>query len=221
MQLEGLVKKISQRSFTRRGGKTGTVYSFQLEPDKDDAVWVTFGFDKVPPFEEGDRIVVEAKEDNNGYLVYVEGTGRIIPARTESVRTGSKEGTGERSGNSQTAPTATSQTAKQTAESNRQGQIVWQHSQEMAIAKVGLLLQHDGLPMSVAKTKAGQAQRYEEISAMIDKETVKAYNDVVTGRVLEHVADIGVVDTSAPDQIPPADTKKTQQQSNRGDDDIG
>lgn len=214
MQIEGVVKKITVKGYTGRGGKQGSVYSFLVIQDNGEEAWLTFGFDKEPPFEEGDRVNVGYTE-KNGYKTYVEGSGRIIPvAKKTDVPSGSssgadagKESVRER-GNQSGAGGA----------SDRQAQIVWQHSQEMAIAKIGLLLQHDGLPMSTAKTKAAQAQRYAEISAAIDKETVKAYNDVLSLRLLQTVADPGVVDTSAPDGIPPADTKKTTEQTNGQDD---
>jgi hypothetical protein len=208
MQLEGVVKKLVAKPY--KGRKSGTVYSFLLIQDSGEETWITFGFDKEPPFEEGDRINVSADKDKNGFLVYVEGSGRIV--HSKSVVQGNQQTNGAQSGASQAAATSTG--AQQGSATDRQGQIVWQHSQEMAIAKIGLLLQHDGLPMSSAKTKAGQAQRYAEISASIDKETVKFYNDVLTGRVLQHVADAGIVDTSAADGIPPADGKKQEQPSN-------
>jgi hypothetical protein len=81
-----------------------------------------------------------------------------------------------------------------------------QHSQEMAICAAGVLLTHNALPMSGAAFKAGEAKRFSEITAMIDKLTVKFYNDAATGRLLETVADT-VIDT-APDAPLPASKKK-------------
>lgn len=207
MQLEGVVKRINAKPY--KGRKSGTVYSFLLIQNSGEETWVTFGFDKEPPFAEGDRIAVEANKDQNGYLNYVEGTGRIVASKADT-----KPAASQSTATTEATSTGTPQRGNASGGyDERQRQIVWQHSQEMAIAAVGLLLQHDGLPMSVAKTKAAQSQRFEEITAAIDKQTVKFYNDVITGRVLEHVADAGVVDTSAPDGIPPADPKPQQQQS--------
>jgi hypothetical protein len=219
MQLEGVVKKINSKPYNGRR-KSGLVWSFLLIEDSGAENWVTFGFDKEPPFEEGDRVAIEYTE-KNGYKTYTEGTGRIIPTKTVGGGSSQSSGpgvvsTGAASVSAQSTVSGSDERAAK--EATRQGQIVWQHSQEMAISKIGLLLQHDGLPMSVAKTKAAQAQRYAEISAAIDKETVKAYNDVLSLRLLQTVADPGVVDTSAPDGIPPADTKKTAEQTNGADD---
>lgn len=226
MQLEGLVTKINQRPYHGRRG-SGFVSSFAIREDSGAESWVTFGFDKAPPFEEEDRIRVDTTE-KNGYLNYVEGTGEIIPkpaAPVSAQPVGQANGGGDRPG---AAGAGTGSVASQSAvssydtrsakEGDRQSQIVWQHSQDVAIAKIGLLLLNDGLPMSVAKTKAAQAQRFAEISAAIDKETVKAYNDVITRRVLETVADPGVVDTSAPDSIPAAGPNKKAEQTSGADD---
>src|SRR5579859_7467920 len=51
--------------------------------------------------------------------------------------------------------------------------IVMQHSQEMAIQLVALLLSHNALPVTKADTKAGEAKRFEEISAAVNKLTVQ------------------------------------------------
>lgn len=221
MQIEGVVEKITVKGYTGRSGKKGSVYSFLVIQDSGEEVWLTFGFDKEPPFEEGDRVNVGYTE-KNGYKTYVEGSGRIIPSKSVGRGNRTPVSQSPSAGNSQSVVSGTASTEtvspRAAAEATRQSQIVWQHSQEMAIAKIGLLLQHDGLPMSTAKTKAAQAQRYAEISAAIDKETVKAYNDVLSLRLLETVADPGVVDTRAPDGIPPADTKKTTEQTDGQDD---
>lgn len=226
MRLEGVVTKINQKPYQSRRG-SGFVSSFALREDSGSESWVTFGFDKEPPFEEGDRIRVNTTE-KNGYLTYVEGSGEIIPKPTVSASTvGSTVGSSDKPGSATVGSTggASQSTVsgydtRAAKESDRQGQIVWQHSQDVAIAKIGLLLQHDGLPMSTAKTKASQAQRFAEISAAIDKETVKAYNDVLTRRVLTTVADPGVIDTSAADSIP-ADTTQKAEKTTSGDDDYG
>jgi hypothetical protein len=65
MQLEGLVKKINSKPYNGRK-KSGLVWSFLLIEDSGAENWVTFGFDKEPPFEEGDRVGIEYTE-KNGY----------------------------------------------------------------------------------------------------------------------------------------------------------
>lgn len=92
---------------------------------------------------------------------------------------------------------------------DRQTSIVLQHSQEMALRAISVLLEHDGLPLTKASNKAGEAKRFDEIVAAIDKLTVKYYRDAETGRLLETVADMGVVDTSADGPIPDAAPSET------------
>lgn len=212
MQIEGIVKKINIKGYTGRGGKQGSVYSFLLIEDSGAETWLTFGFDKEPPFEEGDRINVGYTE-KNGYKTYTPDTGRIINVPKQQQQPEPAKGTA-----APAAPSTVASTPREVAEKTRQSQIVWQHSQEMAVAKIGLLLQHDGLPMSTAKTKASQAQRFAEISAAIDKETVKAFNDVLSLRLLQTVADPGVIDTSAPDGIPSVGPQKTAEKTTGADD---
>lgn len=72
-----------------------------------------------------------------------------------------------------------------------QDSIVYQSSRKDALALIGLLLEHDGLPMSASAAKAGQAKRYEEIKNYIDKLTVEYFNDVQSLRVLSSVVDAG------------------------------
>lgn len=221
MQIEGVVKKISTKTGKGRGGKAWTLYSFVLGlDDGSESEWITFGFDKEPPFEEGDRVNVGAESDKNGYLKYKEGSGRIVS--TKPVGSGAATGVSEpqpaaRAGTEgAAAPSAISPRA--VAEDTRQRQIVAQHSQEMAIGIVGLLLQHNGLPVTGAQTKAGEAKRFEEIVAAVDKFTIKFHNDVVTGRLNATVADMGVVSVMAKDAIPPADAKKTGEKTAGADD---
>jgi hypothetical protein len=76
-----------------------------------------------------------------------------------------------------------------------------------AIELVKVLLTHDGLPVSGAKTKAGQASRFDEITAAVDKLAVKYYNDGMTLRLLETVAD--TVTDNKPDGKLPDDEEKT------------
>jgi len=60
-----------------------------------------------------------------------------------------------------------------------------------ALDAIDLLLRNDALPMSAAKTKAGQASRFDEVTAAIDKLTVEYFFDSATGRKLVTVADAG------------------------------
>jgi len=178
---------------------------FSVKIEKEDgteyADWVGFGFDPVP-FSEGDFVEFEAEKGDNGYINFVKGTGTLVknpPARASAKKAGSPSaGTGTEG-----------DTGSSSGDANRQTQIVLQHSQEMAVRMVELLHGLDALPISAAATKAGEAKRFSEVNAIVDKLTVRFYNDVVTGRLLTTVADT-VQDTKADGAIPGADDGKQE-----------
>lgn len=192
---KGFVSKISAKpGKSKKPPYRGyTQYSFRVE--KDDGVeyedWFSFGFNS-PPFVEGDYIQFET-EEKNGYTVVKEGSGSIVknpPARHTAKAAGSTKAGEAVQGDQGNANAA-----------DRQTQIVMQHSQEMAIRLVQVLLANDALPISSAATKAGEAKRYAEVMDFVDKLTVKSYNDVVTARLLTTVADTFTV-TKADGPIP-------------------
>lgn len=195
--MKGVVSKIATKTGTNRRGQW-TLYSFITKDDSgNERGWVTYGFE-FPPFKEGDLIEYETEQDGE-YTKYKQGTGKILrrpkdqPATTPAA--------------SASTTTASSSTAS-TGYDARQQQIVLQHSQEMAIQATALLLEHDALPITKASTKAGEAKRFEEIVASVDKLTVKYFNDVVSGRLLVTVPDMGVVSTAPDGPIPTASAEQ-------------
>lgn len=194
----GFVARISKKDSKPGAKRAWTLYSFKAEKEDGNEYeqWFGFGFEE-PPFKEGDYITFEA-EQKDGYWNYVKGSGnkpKNPPARKQARQSNSSSG----SDNGGTKSPSDSPVA---AGADRQTQIVMQHSQEMALALVGLLLTHDALPVSSAKTKSGEAKRYEEIVAFVNKETVRLYNDVVTARLLETVVDSGVIDVKPDAALP-------------------
>ena len=65
-----------------------------------------------------------------------------------------------------------------------------------------LLLQHDALPVSGAKGKAGESKRFEQVQDFVNKLTVQFYHDVETLRLLDSVADAGDVEVAARGELP-------------------
>lgn len=204
---QGFVSKIFQKHSKPGAKKAWTATNFKIEKDNGDEYeeFFSFGFDE-PPFKEGDYIAFDA-EEINGYITYTRGSGSRV--KNPPARAGAKQ------------PKAAQQSTMSQVRSNvgvdrvaapaptgadRQTQIVLQHSQEVATRVVVALIEAEALPMSAASTKAGEAKRFAEIMATIDKFTVKYYNDVVTARLLETVADT-VIDTSADGPLP--DVKKS------------
>lgn len=189
---KGEVAFVDERSGTTKRGRAWTAYSLKLKLENGElSEKLDAGFEK-PAVKKGDYIEVVTEKNDRGY----EAISSIKAAEAPKAKP---------------VHTAIPNQAQQTAEvgADRQTQIVLQHSQEMAIAEVALLLEHEALPITGASTKAATAKRYEEIHQAIKKLTVELYNDVVTGRVLENVADAGVVDTSPDAAIPFASESST------------
>jgi hypothetical protein len=195
-KFQGFVNKLTTKEGTGSRGKW-TLYSFVVEQDDGDiSPWISFGF-AAPPFAEGDYIAFETDE-KDGRHNYKKGSGSK-PANPPERAKARTSNTGAGSGNQKAAGATAA--VQGTNGADRQTSIVMQHSQEMAILAAGVLLTHNALPMSGAASKAGEAKRFSEITAMIDKLTVKFYNDAATGRLLDTVADT-VIDTAADAALP-------------------
>ncbi len=198
MKFVGFVKRINVKEGR---GKRGPWKAYSAKIEKDDGSeyneWVSLGFD-APPFKEGDYVQLET-EENEGRQQYVKGSAKVkknAPARA-SQNTSNKGSTGG-------TATGGAQGGTGFNEPARQASITYQSSRKDAIEIVSLLLANGALPMSEAKTKAGTAKRFDEITAAVEKFTVELYNDVTSLRVLGRVADAGVVkaDASAKNDLP-------------------
>lgn len=176
--IQGYVKRINTKTGSgKRGG--WTLYSGIVEQDNgQESGWVSFGFEK-PPFSEGSYVSFETETTDRG-IQMVAGSAKILPPP---------------------AKPATPEARKaSTGQVDRNDSIVYQSSRKDALALVALLLEHDGLPISANTAKAGQAKRFEEVKAFVDKLTVEFFNDVNTLRVLSAVVDAGAVEQEATSQ---------------------
>lgn len=197
MSTIGFVKKINSKSGTAKTGKPYTLSSMKLS-DKDGNElpgWYQFGFD-APTCKEGDYVKLEATPKGNNWEI-VKGSVKVSknpPAapRQERQEAGASGGSSKDYG----------QTQKN---------IHYQNSRTAAIEVVGLLLDNDALPMSAAKSKAGQAARFDEIIASVNKLTVQYFNDLESFRLFDTVADAGVVDTSGDGDLPDADEEPEEE----------
>lgn len=177
--------------------KPYTLWSFKLKQDAGNlSDKLDAGFE-APAAQNGDYVEVVAELNDKGYLK-VQSIAKVErPAHTSGAgQTASAEGEGV---------------------VDRQTQIVWQHSQDVAIAEVALLLANDALPLSKADNKAGQAKRYAELTAAISKKTVQRFFDVVTARLLETVADEGEVNVAADGEIPAASNSNATNKAEDGE----
>jgi hypothetical protein len=165
-----------------------TMYNIKLKLDSGElSPGISAGFEK-PTFNKGDYVVIQTRQDGQYERVdTIAAADRPVPSKP--VAAGSSSVSGETAGDGQ---------------ADRQTQIVLQHSQEMAIAEVALLIANNALPLSSAAGKAGTVKRFEEIHKAVQKLTVELFFDVVTGRLLESVADAGDVVVADVGSLPAA-----------------
>lgn len=178
MKFTGYVKIISDKSGKSAKGKAWTSYSgIILQENGAETGWLSFGFDK-PPFKQGDYAEVEASEGKYG-LEVTAAKKLDAPAKPAA----------------QPVSSGATAYAPKGNYVDRNDSIVYQSSRKDALQLVGLLLEHDGLPMTGAATKAAVAKRFDEITAFVDKITVEFYHDVQSLRLLSSVVDAGSTET--------------------------
>jgi ribosomal 50S subunit-recycling heat shock protein len=177
---QGFVSKIITKEGTSSRGRRWQSWAARLE--KEDGTeypeWISFGFEK-PSVKEGDYVKIETAKDDKGYQKVVSATTLKNPPAKAANQPQSAGAVPPSPG------------IPNTYVSTRDTSIQYQSSRKDAIAVLELLISKDALPLTGAKTKAGEQARYEEISALVDKLTVRFYNDVATMRVLDKVEDEG------------------------------
>jgi hypothetical protein len=171
---KGFVQKIAVKTGKgkRPPYKPYTLYSLKIADENGVELeqWFGAGFDK-PDVKEGDYILLTAEQNDSGYWD-VKG---IKPLKNAPAK----------------ASQAVSSTGSSGGSIGTQSSIHYQSSRNAAIEVIKLLVETKSLPVSSAQTKAGEAKRYEEIMALIDKLTVRFYVDTETQRILASVTDEG------------------------------
>ena len=212
--ITGFVARVFEKSGTNANGPW-TAYSCKIqdpETGKEFPKFYQFGFEAPPAgVVEGAYIRFQANPKNAQADEVVRETVQISsnpPTRPAAPQQnnggGGRRGGGNRGGMSK----------------EREEQIVFQHSQEMAIQAVTTLLANDGLKISKAKNAGGDAKRFEEITAQIDKFTVKFFLDARTpSRLLDTVDDWSVTDVEANGDLPADTTAPAEEQGDFQDDD--
>lgn len=214
--VEGFVEVLHEKSGTNARG-AWTAYSIKVQNADGtvDPTWYGFGFEK-PKFVKGDYIRFEAemKADGKGGQ-FVPGSGskpKNPPAKPAAPQAPAGQGgyNGPRKGGGggfqkrEPVKSALFGTIGQNNTEDDIRRMSYTAARSAALEAIGILLTHDGLPMSAAKTKAGQAERFKEITAAIDKLTVEYFFDAATARKLESVADAG----SKESRVAPLPTEK-------------
>ena len=176
-EFRGFIQKIAVK--TGKGKKPPykpyTLYSIKLADEKgvEFEQWFGVGF-AAPDAKEGDYVELDAEQNVAGYWD-VKGLRPLKNAPAKNVPTNSS------------AATSGSTISTQTS-------IHYQGARNASIEVIKLLVETKSLPVSAAQTKAGEAKRYEEIMALIDKLTVRFFVDAETHRILETVTDEGADD---------------------------
>lgn len=185
-------------------GKRGPWKAYSAKLEREDGTeydeWLSLGFE-APSFKEGDFVKLNAAKDDRGYMKVDPDSVKVAknpPARAKGEGKGGDSSRGNYSGG--------------------KGGVDWNSATARAIELAGLLLTHDALPISAQKGKAAEAKRYEEIVAAVDKLTVKLYNDSLSLRLLETVAD--TVDDKKPDGPLPDEQDEQAPQENDDDEDF-
>lgn len=205
---KGFIAKIGEKSGKSNKGRAWTIYSIKLEKEDGSELdkWISAGFDK-PSVREGDYVKIIAEENDKGYLNASEIKKlKNAPARSKAAAGGSG---GDGRGSQAT-----------------QKSIHYQSARKDALNLVALLLAQDALPLTSAKGKAGEAKRFVELSALVDKLTVQYFFDAETQRLLDSVADAGAVAAADVGKLPEdsdddeeEDDEEESDDSDEGDDD--
>jgi hypothetical protein len=202
-EFKGFVVKLTEKRSPPESKRKWILYSVKLE--KRDGTeyedWVSLGFDD-PGLKEGDYVAFQASQEN--------GRWRADPKTIQkSKNPPARASRGSASAGSQSGPAGTSSASvgggnrfDGTGIQNRTNpedarRMAYANARSAAIEVARLLIETKGLPFTKADTKAGEAKRFDEITAGIDKLTVKFFNDGVSLRLLETVAD--TAPSTAPD----------------------
>jgi hypothetical protein len=185
----GQVVRISSRPFTsKKTGKPGTAFGVVLADENGQEFAPVGGFFDPPQCQVGDKVSLQATE-NNGYFNVVRNSLSVLAKAAAQTAPAPQQFNA-------TAPQAQTVVAKPIAEQSGRRtnpedakRITYQASVSRAIEAVALLLTNKALPISAAASKAAEADRFETVVAAIDKLTVRFYNDAMSLRRLETVAD--------------------------------
>lgn len=199
--VEGFVEKLFVKEGTSARGKW-VAYSIKLQraSGEVDPRFYQFGFTK-PGFGEGDFIRFEAEIKDDKAAKFIEGSGSkpknppAKPAAPQQPSAGGRPGGG---GGFKQRPPVESKLFGRIGQNSTEDdirRICYSNARSAALEAVAVLLANDGLVTSTAKTKGGEAKRYDEIVAAIDKLTVKYFFDAAGGRLLTSVADEGSKET--------------------------
>jgi hypothetical protein len=173
-------------------GRNGPISAWSGKVEKPDGeeydAWVGFGFKK-PPCSKGDSVVILAKKEGGFWkAVDVEVTakadeaGEVDPEEVESGDSGTKA-------KSASSARPVSSSSKEAPSGLKDKRIGYQNSRTAALELASILLLNKAVPLSGTAGKTGEANRFKEVTALVDKLTVKFCHDLETFRLLSDVED--------------------------------
>ena len=211
VKVEGYVQALFIKTGTNSRGPWAA-HSVKLAnaDGSENPVYFSFGFTR-PPFQadaviqdkkkvaegEGSYVRFEATMKDEKNAEYVDGSGQIVknaPARTK--KTYEKKGGAGRGGYQKREPTKSAVFGMiggyDTEDDIRR--ITFTAARRDATDIIRLLVEVKGLPLTGATTKAGEAKRYEEVLAAVNKLTTQFFYDAAQPqRVLSNNEDAGAV----------------------------
>jgi hypothetical protein len=206
-EVRGFVRRVFVKDGTGRNGKPYQLFSFKIAtPEgKEDPTWYQLGFtapnvkadfdQAANKYTDGGSYVKfsgEPAADGKSFKVDETSIKRLKnPPARQAVQAPAGGGKGGKSGGGGPKEKDSALFGKiggyNTEDDVRR--MSYSSARGDAVAVVELLLANDGLAITGAKTKAGQAKRFDEIVAAIDKLTIKYFFDNASGRQLTLVAD--------------------------------
>lgn len=179
-------------------GRSGpiTAYSGKItKPDGEEYEdWVSFGFKK-PECEQGDHVeILTVKEKGFWQAKDVTITqkgdqGEDDPSEETPAKDSGSGKSGTRASHASSGRQASPSSSTGTKSTATSKQIHYQNSRTAALGLADLLLKHKAVPLTAAATKSGEAARFEEVTALVDKLTVKLYHDLETFRLVNDIED--------------------------------
>jgi hypothetical protein len=148
--------------------------------------WLSFGFKK-PDCAQGDEVVITAKKEEGFWKV----TDVEVTKPADSEESGSVASSGSGTGASSAGSSVPQESSSSKASpSGKEQKIHYQNSRTAAIQVADLLLKHKAVPLSATTGKAGEAKRFEEVTALVNKLTVILYHDLESFRLVNDIEDV-------------------------------
>ena len=204
-QAEGFIEKIAVKDGQGSRGPWALDNLLLVDRQGNEMGWYGLGFREnasIPPKCQVGDYVSFSWTPNGQYKDIVKGSARIVgnaPERTAPAKPASAPAGAKSAGTTQQ-------------------NIHYQNSRTAAIETLGVLLANNSIAMPATNNKAGKAKAYEACMAVIDKLTVRYFNDLESFRLLETVADEGEIDTSGDGALP--DTEADPEVEDNGDEPI-